>query len=136
MDNDLKISRKCSTFNKDTNKGVIRYKFYNKIVQSLESPSVRDSVGSHIGKCISHHNDKLKKAIMLAKDSGKLTLEITFYRHSSREKLPKDFFLTLMNFPKELLPNEIIYHNLTNNQFNLVCNSNILNICMLCISNL
>ena len=87
LDNDYKISRNCLTFIKHTNIGDIRYKFYNKFVQSLESPSVKDLVGSHIGVYISNPNHKLKKAIMLAKDTGILRLEITFYRHNTNEKL-------------------------------------------------
>ena len=61
LDNDFKISRNCLTFIKDTNNGDIRYNFYKKFVQSLESPSVKDIVGSHIGDYISNPNDKLKK---------------------------------------------------------------------------
>ena len=120
LDNDFKISRNCLTFIKHTNIGDIRYKFCNKFVQSLESPSVRDLVGSHLGDYISNPNDKLKEAIMLAKDTGILRLEITFYRHSTKEKLTKNFIHTHMNYLKELLPSELIYHNSINNQFNLV----------------
>ena len=67
---------------------------------------------------------------MLAKDSGIIRLEITFYRHSTTEKLTKDFTHTHMNYLKELLPNELIYHNPINNQFNLVCTNVIHNICI------
>ena len=117
-------------FIKHTNNGDIRYKFYNKFVQSLESPSVKDSVGSHIGDYISNPNDKLKKAIMLAKYTGILRLEITFYRHATNEILTKEFILDHMNYLKELLPSELIYHNSINNQFNLVCNNIKHNICI------
>ena len=130
LDNDFKISRNCLSFIKHTNNGDIRYKFYNKFVQSLESASVRDLVGSHLGHYISNPNDKLKKAIMLAKDTGILRLEITFYRHATNEKLTKEFILNHMNYLKELLPSEIIYHNPINNQFNLVCNNIVHNNCI------
>ena len=130
LDNDFKISRNCLTFIKHSNNGDIRYKFYNKFVQSLESPSVKDLVGSHIGDYISNPNDKLKKANMLAKDTGIVRLEITFYRHATNEKLTKEFILDHMNYLKELLPAELIYHNLINNQFNLVCNNIVHNICI------
>ena len=130
LDNDFKISRNCFTFIKHTNNSDIRYKFYKKCVQSLESPSVKDLVGSHIGDYISNLNDKLKKAYMLAKDTGILGLEITFYRHSTREKLTKNFIHTHMNYRKELLPCEIIYHNPINNQFNLVCTNIVRNNCI------
>ena len=130
LDNDFKISKNCLTFIKHTNNGDIRYKFYNKFVQSLESPSVRELVGSHIGDYISNPNDNLKKAILKAKDTGILRLEITFYRHNTREILTKDFILDNMNYLKKLLPPELIYHNSINNQFNLVCNNIIHNICI------
>ena len=130
LDNDFKISKNCLTFIKHTNNGDIRYKFYNKFVQSLESPSVKDLVGSHIGDYISNPNNNLKKAIVDAKDTGILRLEITFYRHGTREKLTKNFIHTHMNYLKELLPNELIYHNPINNQFNLVCNNIVHNICI------
>ena len=96
----------------------------------MESPSVRDLVGSHLGHYISNPNDKLKKANMLAKDTGILRLEITFYRHATEEKLTEEFILTHMNYLKELLPSELIYHNSINNQFNLVCINIVHNICI------
>ena len=130
LDNDFKISKNCLTFIKHTNNGDIRYKFYNKFVQSLESPSVKDLVGSHIGDYISNLNNNLKKAIVDANDTGRLRLEITFYRHSTKEKLTKNFIHTHMNYLKELLPNELIYHNPINNQFNQVCNNFVHNICI------
>ena len=67
---------------------------------------------------------------MLAKDTGILRLEIAFYRHSTREKSTEDFILTHMIYLKELLPNELIYHNSINNQFNLVCDNIVHNICI------
>ena len=130
LDNDYKISKNCLTFIKHTNNGDIRYKFYNKFVQSLESPSVKDLVGSHIGDYISNPNDNLKNAIIRAKDTGILRLEITFYRNNTREILTKDFIYTHMNYLKELIPSELIYHNSINNQFKLVCNNIVYNICI------
>ena len=35
-----------------------------------------------------------------------------------------------MNYLNELLPKELIYHNSINNQFNLVCNNVVHNICI------
>ena len=96
----------------------------------MESPSVRDLVGSHIGDYISNPNDKLKQAIMLARDTGILRLEITFYRHSTKENVTKNFIHTQMNYLKELLPSELNYHNSLNNHFNLVCNNILHNICI------
>ena len=130
LDNDYKISKNCLTFIKHTNNGDIRYKFYNKFIQSLESPSVRDLVGSHIGDYISNPNINLKNAIEKAKDTGLLRLEITFYRYNTDKPITKEFIYTHMNYLKELLPNEIIYHNPINNQFNLVCDNIVHNVCI------
>ena len=130
LDNDFKISRNCLTFIIHTFNGDVRYKFYNIFVESLERPSVKDQVGSHIGDYISNPNDKLKKAIMLAKNKGIIRLEITLYRHSTKEKLFEAFSHTHMNYPKELLPSELIYHNSINNQVNLVCNNIVHNVCI------
>ena len=52
LDNDFNISRNCLTFIKHTSKGDIRNIFSNKLVQSLESPSLKDLVGSHISDYI------------------------------------------------------------------------------------
>ena len=52
-----------------------------------------------------------------------LELAITIYRHSTIGKLPKDFIYTFMNYLKELLPNELMYHNPINKPSKLVCNS-------------
>ena len=96
----------------------------------MESPSVRDLVGSLIGDCIPNPNDKLNIAIMLAKDSGILRLEKTFYRDSTRDKLTKDFIHTHMDYLKESLTNELIYHNPINDQFNIICKNFIHHICI------
>ena len=74
----------------------------------MGSHSVRDLVGSPIIDYIYLRFDKVKKAFMLAKDSGITRVEILFYRHSNREKLTKHFLHTHMNYLKALLSNEII----------------------------
>ena len=131
LDNDFKISKNCLTFIKHTHNGDVRFKFYNKFVQSLESPSVRELVGSHLGDYISNPNENLKNAILKAKDTGILRLEITFYTHETLTPISKDFILSEMNYLKQLLPPELIYHNPIKNQFNLVCENIFHNICIL-----
>ena len=49
---DFKFSRNWLTVIKYTNKGDIRHKFSDKLVQTLDSPSVKDLFGSHIGDYI------------------------------------------------------------------------------------
>ena len=48
MDNDKLVGKNCLTIIHNTEHGRVRYKFYNKFVQSIESPSVRGKIGSHI----------------------------------------------------------------------------------------
>ena len=75
---DYKTTRNCLTFMKHTKKGDIRFKFYNESKQNLESPSVRDLVGSHIGDYISNPKNNLKNAIVRAKETSLLGSEINF----------------------------------------------------------
>ena len=130
LDNDFKISKNCLTFIKHTNNGDVRFKFYNKFIQSLESPSVRGQVGSHLGDYISNPNLDLKQAIKKAKDTGILRLEITFYRHATDKHLSESFVLDNMRYLQELLPNNLVYHNSIENQFNLVCDNIVHNVCI------
>ena len=68
---------------------ILDINFIKKLVQNLENPSVKDLVGSHLGDYFSIPNNNPKKAIVDAKDTGILRLEITFYRHSTRGELTK-----------------------------------------------
>ena len=93
----FKFSRNFFCFIRYTYNGDIRYKFYNKLVQSLESPYVKDLIGSHMGEFVSNSNDNLKREFLLANYSGIVRLELTFHRHSLKEEVTKDFILTHMS---------------------------------------
>ena len=127
---DYKKSRNCLAVMKHTDYGDIRYKFYNNFITSLESASVRDLVGSHFGDFISNPKNNLKNAILRAQETSVLGLEINFYRHTTNEPLTKDLNLKDMNYLKELIPNQLIYHNSFKNQFTLVCKNVVHNICI------
>jgi surface antigen len=47
IDNNNYVGRNCLSFIMSSNNGKIRYKFYNKFFQSMESPGVRNYVGNH-----------------------------------------------------------------------------------------
>ena len=66
-DKGFKISRNCSFFIKHTNNGDITYKLYNKIVQSLERPSVKKLVDSDISDYTCNTSDELKNSIYASK---------------------------------------------------------------------
>ena len=64
------------TFVKHSNNGDFRFKIHKNFVRSLESPSVKRLVDSHIGDYISNSNTISKNANMEAKDTGLLRIEI------------------------------------------------------------
>ena len=96
----------------------------------MESPPVKGIVVSHIVGYISNPNTNEKKVIMKAKDNGNLSLEITFYRHTTDNILTKDFINIHMTNIKQLLPRELKYQNSINKQFDLVCNNIAHNVCI------
>jgi hypothetical protein len=60
--------------------GDIRSKFYNKFIQSLEGPSVRDCIGSHTKDWINNPEEIPKQSIEGDLDTGRLILEVTYYK--------------------------------------------------------
>ena len=40
--------KNCSTFVRGTDNGTIRCKYYNKVIQSIESAAVREKVGNQV----------------------------------------------------------------------------------------
>ena len=59
FEKDYKLSKKCLIFMKHGYNVDIRFEFYNRLSQILESTSVRNLVGSHIGARLSNpKNDK------------------------------------------------------------------------------
>ena len=48
MDNVKLVSKNRLTFFHNTEHSRVRYKFYNKFIQSIENPSVKGKIGSHI----------------------------------------------------------------------------------------
>ena len=56
-----------------------RCKIYNKMIQMLESKSVRETVGQHWKDWVCQKSTRLAKARHLAKDRGLIRAEVTFY---------------------------------------------------------
>ena len=67
-----------------------RCKIYNKMVQMLESKSVRDKVGQHWKDWVCQQNTRLGNARNLAKERGLTRAEVTFY---CNDKVPSDKFM-------------------------------------------
>ena len=131
INNNHYVSNNCLTFIRDTSIGRIRYKFYNKFVQAMESPSVRKNIGSHIADWINNPEPRLKEAINNSLDTGILRLEFTIYRYDQKETtFTKDDVEAQMQYLHNLMPAELIYYNSIENQFNLLCRHVLYNVCI------
>jgi hypothetical protein len=130
LDNDKLVSRNCLTFIRETDNGTVRYKFYNKFVQSMESPSVRRNIGSHIADWCNNPEKELKEAISKSLDTGLLRLEITFYRLGTDKLLINDFIQEQMDFLKNAIPPHLLYYNSIPAQYSLLLEHVQNNICI------
>ena len=120
MDNNKLVGKNCLTFLHNTEHGRVRYKFYNKFIQSIESPSVRGKIGSHIADWLYNPDEQLRNSINSSLDTGLLRLEITFY--IDNKAVSKEYIHNHLNYLTELLPPELIYYNSINNQWKAVLN--------------
>ena len=99
----------------DTKHGTVRYKFYNKFIQSIESPSVRGKIGSHIADWLYNPDEQLRNSINDSLDTVLLRLEITFYINNNA--VSEEYIHNHLNYLTELLPPELIYYNSINYQW-------------------
>ncbi|KAK8838418.1 hypothetical protein M9Y10_033047 [Tritrichomonas musculus] len=120
MDNDKLVGKNCLTFIHNTEHGRVRYKFYNKFVQSIESPSVRGKIGSHIADWLYNPDEQLRNSISNSLDTGLLRLEITFYINNN--VVNEEYIHSHLNYLTELLPPDLIYYNPINKQWRSILN--------------
>jgi hypothetical protein len=120
MDNNSIVGRNCLTFMRNTGNGDIRYKFYNKFVQSVESPSVRRAVGNHFANWCNNPETELREAIPKSLDTGLLRLEITFYRYDTSSGLSREYREEQMEYLASLVPPELLFHNPISSQWKLL----------------
>ena len=114
MENDKLVGKNCLTFIHNTEHGTVRYKFYNKFIQSIESPSVRGKIGSHIAHWLYNPDEQLRNSINDSLDTGLLRLEITFYINNNLDT--EEYIHSHLNYLTELFPPELIYYNPINTQ--------------------
>lgn len=124
LDNDNLVGGNCLTFISKSIYGTVRYKFYNKFVQSLESLSVRGKVGKHYADWMDYPEDILKESISKATDTGLLRLEITFYIEN--QVITADYIEEHLNYLSNLLPKELLYYNSIANQWQIYQQLNII----------
>jgi hypothetical protein len=120
IDKNRLASRNCLTFVRGTDNGTVRYKLYNKFVQSMESPSVRGKVGSHVADWVNNPEKELYYAIPKSMDTGLLRLEITFYRNNTKKQIDPRFIESQMDYLEQLIPQHLLFYNPISVQYELL----------------
>ncbi|KAK8886408.1 hypothetical protein M9Y10_041871 [Tritrichomonas musculus] len=118
LSNDCFVGKNCLTFITKSNYGTVRYKFYNKFVQSIESPSVRGKVGNHYSDWIDNPEQILRESISKCVETGLLRLEITFYIQNCA--VTQDYINKHLDYLTNLLPPNLLYYNSIPNQWKLI----------------
>jgi len=84
-----------------------RQKIYNKMIQMLESKSVRSSVGSHWRDWVCKSDTRLAEARDKAKDRGLTRAEVTFY---IQDEIPDDGFIDrVLHRIIKYIPTDLVY---------------------------
>ncbi|CAB4013171.1 Hypothetical predicted protein [Paramuricea clavata] len=98
-----------------------RCKIYNKMVQMLESKSVRETVGQHWKDWVCQKDTRLANARDLAKDRGLTRAEVTFY---CKDRVPSDNLMedTLLRIT-EYVPPAIVYSTPFGETWRAYCDS-------------
>ena len=90
LDNTDQVGNNCLTYMETVDGLTTRCKIYNKMVQMLESKSVRETVGQHWKEWVCQKYTRLGNARDLAKDRGLTRAEVTFY---CKDTVPSDNFM-------------------------------------------
>ena len=82
---------------------ILRVKFYNKFIQSIESGSIRTSIGGHVADFVNNPETRLKGTIKKGLTYGILRLEISYYckENTPDEEDIKEDFIYLKDLLKE-----------------------------------
>jgi hypothetical protein len=103
MEDDHLRGKHCLTFLILKDGMLLRVKFYNKFIQSIESGSVRTSIGGHVADFVNNPEIRLKDTIKKGLQHGILRIEISYY---CKENTPKEQdILEDLDYLKGLLKN-------------------------------
>jgi len=114
--NDDTTGRHCLTFIIVKNGMILRIKFYNKFIQSMESGSVRASIGGHVADFVNNPEIRLKDTIKKGLKCGLLRLEISYYckDNTPTEDDIKEDLTYLKKLLKEAPPDTYFYCSVEN----------------------
>ena len=90
VDNDGEVGKNCLTWKENIYGIKTRQKIYNKMVQMLETKSVRNNVGSHWKDWVCQKGTRLADARDKATDRGLTRAEVTFY---IQDEIPDDGYI-------------------------------------------
>ena len=107
VNNDTLVGKNCLTWMEEVDGYTTRQKIYNKMVQMLESKSVRNNVGSHWKDWASQSGTRLANARDQAKNRGLTRAEVTFYIEND---IPDETNInTALEHIVKYIPLEIVY---------------------------
>ena len=133
IDNNNSVGANCLTFITNSYFGAVRYKFYNKFVQSMESPSVRGRVGNHYSHWTNNPEQILKESINKSLDTGLLRLEITYYIEN--QAITEEYINEHFDYLVSLLPPRLIFYNSISKQWMLLLGAIKYNLCIVDVDN-
>merc|ERR1712208_247790 len=107
VDNDFEVEMNCLTWMERIDEIKTRQKIYNKMVQMLETKSVRSIVGSHWKAWVCQTGTRLAEARDKAKDRGLTRAEVTFY---IQDEIPNDEFIEdVLERIVKYIPKDMVY---------------------------
>ena len=123
LDNDRFVGRNCLTYMEEIRGFVTRQKIYNKLVQSLESQSVRSVVGCHWRDWVVQQGTRLAEARNKSSNRGLTRAEVTIYIDKTgqipTEKFIEEALLKIIEF----IPKELVYSTPFSKTWEVYCNS-------------
>ena len=107
VDNDTEVGNNCLTWMEEVDGIKTRQKIYNKMIQMLETKSVRSTVGSHWKDWVCQTETRLAEARDKAKDRGLTRAEVTFY---IQDEIPNDEFIEdVLERIVRYIPKDMVY---------------------------
>ena len=107
VDNDSKVGMNCLTWMESIDGIKTRQKIYNKMVQMLETKSVRSSIGSLWKEWVCQTDTRLAEAKDKAKNRGLTRAEVTFY---IQDEIPNDEFIEdVLERIVKYIPKDMVY---------------------------
>ena len=121
VDNDKEVGKNCLSWIEDVDGIKTRQKIYNKMVQMLETKSVRSNVGSHWKDWVCQSETRLADARDKAKDRGLTRVEVTFY---TQNEIPDDGFIDrVLHRIIKYIPKDLVYSTSYATTWKLYCDS-------------